>query len=89
MSDIFFALFGHKPLGIKLLLIVRNAAARIAGLEVPTVAEIMNPTFKADYRVGEKIGPWPIFFIGDERDCRRPKQQAHRFQGVGAEASRR
>jgi hypothetical protein len=65
MSDIFIAVFGHKPLGIKLLLIARNAAARIAGLEVPTVAEIMNPTFKADYRVGEKIGPWPIFFLGE------------------------
>ena len=63
--DIFFAVFGHKPLWIKLLLVARNAAARIAGLEVPTVGEIMNPAFKTDYRVGEKIGPWPIFFLGE------------------------
>lgn len=65
MADIFFAVFGHEPLWIKLLLIARNAVAGLAGLEVPTVAEIMNPQIKPDYRVGEKIGPWPIFFIGE------------------------
>jgi len=65
MADIFFAVFGHKPLWIKLLLIARNAVAGLAGLEVPTVAEIMNPQIKRTYRVGEKIGPWPIFFIGE------------------------
>jgi hypothetical protein len=64
--DIFFALFGHTPLWIKLLLIVRNAAARLVGLEAPTVAEIMQPTVREAYSVGEKIGPWPIFFIGDD-----------------------
>jgi hypothetical protein len=63
--DIFFAVFGHHPLWIKLLLIVRNAIARLAGLEVPTVAEIMRPVVKNSYRVGDKIGPWPIFAISD------------------------
>jgi hypothetical protein len=63
--DIFFAVFGHAPLWTKLLLIVRNAIAGLAGLEAPTVAEIMNPDIRSDYNVGEKIGPWPIFFIGD------------------------
>ena len=63
--DIFFALFGHTPLWMKLLLIIRNAAARLVGLEAPTVGEIMKPTVRSEYRVGEKIGPWPIFFIGD------------------------
>jgi hypothetical protein len=63
--DIFFALFGHTPRWMKLLLIVRNAAARLAGLEAPTVAEIMKPEVRQTYGVGEKIGPWPIFFIGD------------------------
>jgi hypothetical protein len=62
--DIFFALFGHTPIWMKLLLIVRNAAARLAGLEAPTVAEIMQPTIQKLYGVGDKIGPWPIFFIG-------------------------
>jgi hypothetical protein len=62
--EIFFALFGHTPLWMKLLLIARNAAARLAGLETPTVAEIMKPKIRETYSVGEKIGPWPIFFIG-------------------------
>ena len=62
---IFFALFGHTPIWMKLLLIVRNALARIAGLEAPTVGEIAAPTVKPAYRVGDKIGPWPIFFIAD------------------------
>ena len=38
---------------------------RLAGLEAPTVAEIMTPEVKTNYSVGEKIGPWPIFFLGD------------------------
>jgi hypothetical protein len=63
--EVFFALFGHAPLWMKLLLIVRNAAARLVGLEAPTVAEIMKPEVKERYAVGEKIGPWPIFFLCD------------------------
>jgi Protein of unknown function (DUF2867) len=63
--DLFFALFGHTPIWMKLLLIVRNTAARACGLETPTVGEIMSPAVKSAYRVGEKIGPWPIFFIAD------------------------
>jgi Protein of unknown function (DUF2867) len=63
--DIFFALFGHEPLWMKLTLVARNAAARLAGLEAPTVAEIMAPEVRVKYSVGEKIGPWPIFFLGD------------------------
>jgi hypothetical protein len=62
--DIFFAVFGHTPLWAKGLLIVRNAIAGLAGLQAPTVAEIMTPTMRKAYGVGEKIGPWPIFFIG-------------------------
>jgi hypothetical protein len=62
--EVFFALFGHTPIWMKLLLIVRNAAARLAGLEAPTVAEIMRLRVRKAYGVGEKIGPWPIFFIG-------------------------
>ena len=61
--ELFHAVFAHKPLPVKCLLIVRNMAARLAGLEVPTVGEIMNPELKAGYQVGEKIGPWPIFFL--------------------------
>jgi hypothetical protein len=66
IADVFFALFGHMPLWMKILLIVRNAVAKAFGLEAPTVAEIMKPTARSGYRVGEKIGPWPIFFIADD-----------------------
>ena len=62
--DIFFAVFGHTPPWTKALLIARNAIARLVGLEAPTVAEIMQPDIRSDYSIGEKIGPWPIFFIG-------------------------
>src|SRR5258707_275193 len=63
--DIFFALFGHTPLWMKLLLIVRNTIAGLFGLEVPTVGEIMKPEVRCAYSVSEKIGPWPIFHIAD------------------------
>lgn len=63
--EIFFALFGHTPLSMKLLLIARNVAAKLVGLDVPTAAEIMKPEVRSTYSVGEKIGPWPIFFIGE------------------------
>lgn len=65
MVDLFFALFGHTPLWMKLLLISRNWAARRFGLEAPSVAEIMKPEVRSSYRVGDKVGPWPIFFMDD------------------------
>lgn len=61
--DVFFGLFGHAPLYVKLALISRNAIAKLAGLEVPTVAEILNPEVRSTYAVGDRIGPWPIFSI--------------------------
>src|SRR5947199_10772055 len=63
--EIFFALFGHTPRWMKALLIVRNAVVRWCGLEAPTVDEILKPAVRASYGVGDKIGPWPIFFIND------------------------
>lgn len=65
MAEIFFAVFGHTPLWMKAMLILLNALARLAGLEVPTVAEIMKPEARTAYRVGDKIGPWPVFFVGE------------------------
>ena len=55
--EIFFALFGHTPLWMKALLIIRNAIARCFGLEAPTPAEILRPAVHATYSVGDKIGP--------------------------------
>jgi len=66
IADIFFALFGHTPIWMKMLLVIRNAAARLFGLEAPSVGEIMNPVVRSQYRVGDKIGPWPVFFIADD-----------------------
>src|SRR5882724_11895579 len=66
IADIFFALFGHTPIWMKMLLVIRNAAARLFGLEAPSVDEIMNPVVRSQYRVGDKIGPWPVFFIADD-----------------------
>ena len=37
-----------------------------SGLEAPTAAEIMKPRMREAYSVGDKIGPWPIFFIGGD-----------------------
>jgi hypothetical protein len=64
--EIFFALFGHTPRWMKALLIVRNTIARWCGLEAPTADEILKPAMRASYSVGDKIGPWRIFFIGDD-----------------------
>src|SRR4030081_2713648 len=63
--DIFFALFGHTPLWMKLLLLVRNAAAGLFGLEVPTVAEIMRPVVRVSNVVREQIGSCRTLLNGD------------------------
>jgi hypothetical protein len=64
--DIFFAIFAHRPAWMNMALIARNKAVALAGLEVPTTAEIINPQRKDHYVAGEKIGPWPIFFLGPD-----------------------
>jgi uncharacterized protein DUF2867 len=64
--EIFFAIFARRPGWMNLMLIARNKAAALAGLEVPTTAEIINMEKRDHYFVGEKIGPWPIFFLGSD-----------------------
>ena len=66
VTDIFFAVFGHKPLWMKRILVARNGIASLFGLEIPTIAEIMHPEIRSNYRVGDKIGPWPIFALTDQ-----------------------
>ena len=61
--DVFFGIFAHYPLWMKLLLIVRNKVASLAGLEAPTASEILHVEVKDRYVVGEKIGVWPIFSL--------------------------
>jgi hypothetical protein len=62
--EIFFAVFGHHPTWMKLVLLLRHRLASCVGLEVPSTAEVMRPQVKAIYAVGEKIGPWPVFHLG-------------------------
>jgi hypothetical protein len=63
--DVFFAIFAHHPLWMKLLLIVRNKLASLAGLDAPAASEILHIEIKDRYVVGEKIGVWPIFSISE------------------------
>jgi hypothetical protein len=63
LPDIFFAIFGHHPWWIKAPLLVRNAAAKVFGLETPSAHLILNPVKSDQYRVGDTIGPWPIFHL--------------------------
>jgi hypothetical protein len=51
---------------MKLLLIVRNKIASLAGLDAPTASEILHVEMKNRYAAGEKIGVWPIFSLSDD-----------------------
>ena len=61
--DIFFGIFGHNPMWMKIILIVRNRIATWCGLDAPTASEIVNLEIKGHYGVGDKIGVWPIFAL--------------------------
>jgi hypothetical protein len=63
--EVFFAIFGHHPKWMKAALMLRNWLASCFGLQVSTTAEIMRPQMRAYYSVGEKIGPWPIFYLSE------------------------
>ena len=64
--EVFFGIFGHHPLWMKLLLIVRNKLASLAGLDAPTASELLHVEIKDRYVVGEKIGVWPIFSLSED-----------------------
>src|SRR5260370_13910883 len=64
--DVFFGIFAHHPLWMKLLLIVRNKVASLAGLDAPTASEILHVEIKDRYVVGEKIGVWPLFSLTED-----------------------
>jgi uncharacterized protein DUF2867 len=63
--DIFFGIFAHHPLWMKLLLIVRNKLASFAGLNAPSTSEILHVAMRDRYAVGEKIGVWRIFLLSE------------------------
>jgi len=62
---LFIAIFGHRPQWMRQVMLARNRLAGLAGLAVPTDAEIMHPAFKPSYAVGEQIGAWPIFHLSE------------------------
>ena len=64
--EIFFGIFAHRPAWMTALLITRNQVAALAGLETPAMSEVINIVMRDGYAVGDKIGPWPIFFLGDD-----------------------
>ena len=63
--DIFFAVFGHHPTWLKAILLVRHRLGSWFGLDAASSQEILSPKRKAMYRVGETIGSWPIYFLGE------------------------
>ncbi len=63
--DIFWAVFAHRPAWMKALLLVRNRIASLCGLEAPSASQVLNPEIKSSYRVGDKIGAWPIFHLSE------------------------
>ncbi len=74
--ELFFAIFGHHPLYVKVLLIIRNAIARLCGLQTASVDEIMRTGVRQHYGVGDQIGPWPIFLI-NEREIVAGRDNKH------------
>jgi uncharacterized protein DUF2867 len=63
--DVFLGIFAHHPLWMKLLLIVRNRVASLAGLDAPTASDILHVEIKDRYVVGDTIGVWPIFSLSE------------------------
>lgn len=66
VADIFFAVFGHHSVWLKAVLIARHRVGSWFGLKAASTAEILRPTRAASYRVGENIGPWPIYFLSED-----------------------
>jgi hypothetical protein len=63
VTDIFQAIFAHHPTWMKIGLMTRNRIVRLFGLETVSDAEILNFMPRSSYRVGDRIGVWPIFAL--------------------------
>ena len=74
--DIYFAVIAKSPLWAKKLIIARNKIAALFDLEVPSDEEILLPKVKESYRVGDKIGPWHIFYV-DENEIIAGRDNTH------------
>lgn len=62
---LFHAVFDHRPAWMKAALVTRNWFASKVGLEASSPQEILTPQERAEYRVGDKIGPWLIFALSE------------------------
>ena len=63
--DIFFAIFGHHPPWLKAILLARHRIGGWFGLNAAATSEILAPARASSYRIGDNIGPWPLFHLGD------------------------
>jgi Protein of unknown function (DUF2867) len=63
--DIFFAVFGHHPVWLKSVLLIRHRVGALIGLRAARTSQIWGPAKAENYRVGQDIGRWPIHFLGD------------------------
>ena len=66
VEEIFAAIFARRPFWMTAALVARNAAAAFVGLQAPKASEMLKFEPRDSYSVGEKIGPWPIFFLGED-----------------------
>ena len=64
-AESFNAIFGHRPGWMKAILTGRNLLASLGGLAAPASGDLFKPDPGTDYRVGGRIGVWPIYMIGE------------------------
>jgi Protein of unknown function (DUF2867) len=64
--DIFFSIFGYHPHWLKSALLLRNRVAKACGLAVADDSTILNPHRQNSYKVGDTIGPWPVFSVNEQ-----------------------
>lgn len=65
--DLFFAIFGHHPAWLKAVLLIRHRIGTWFGLDGAAASDILRPTRHGHaYRVGDTIGPWPIYSVTDD-----------------------
>lgn len=65
VTEIFYAIFAHRPYWLRLLLVARNAAAASLRLQTTPASETLAPQIKTQHAVGGTIGGWTIYTLGD------------------------
>ena len=64
VTDLFLAIFGHRPWWMTLALLLRHRFGAAIGLTATPSAELMRVT--ATPAVGGTIGGWPVFVLNDQ-----------------------